>query len=113
AFPATLAVSASDARDGSPRFANYGPFVDLVAPGDGIHSTAPNASWTLLSGTSMAAPHVSGIATLLLSVNPSFTPAQIASILRSTADEITTDRNTGVGRVNAARAIRISEPLPD
>jgi len=112
AVPEAIAVGATDARDGSSTFSNHGSFVDLVAPGDAIHSTAPNAAWTLLSGTSMAAPHVSGVAVLLLTRRPSFTPNEIAAILGSTAVELRTDRFTGAGRVHAGRAVAISEPLP-
>ncbi len=113
ALPEAIAVGASNARDESPGFSNFGSFVDLVAPGDSIYSAAPNASWAFLSGTSMAAPHVSGVAALLLSVRPDFTPSQIRAILTSTAHELETDRYTGAGRVDAARAVQISEPLPD
>jgi subtilisin family serine protease len=112
AVPEAIAVGATDARDGSPGFSNHGPFVDLVAPGESIQSTALNGSWTTLSGTSMAAPHVSGVVALLLSRRPSFGPDDLAMILRSTVDEIVTDRFTGAGRLQAARAVSIDEPLP-
>ena len=112
AVPDAIAVGATDANDVSPTFSNYGSFVDLVAPGDAIESTIPNASWAVLSGTSMAAPHVSGVVALMLARRPGFTPSEIATILRSTADEVVTDRYTGAGRLNAARALSIEEPLP-
>ncbi|MGE3310826.1 MAG: Ig-like domain-containing protein [Limisphaerales bacterium] len=112
AVPEAIAVGSTDARDLSSTFSNHGPFVDVVAPGDLIHSTAPNAHWTLLSGTSMAAPHVSGLAVLLLSRRPEFTPGEIRAIVQSTTDEVRGDRFTGAGRVHAGRAVQISEPLP-
>lgn len=112
AVPEALAVGATDAKDGSPAFSNYGRFVDLVAPGEAIQSTAPNAHWTLLSGTSMAAPHVSGVAALLLSKLPGLTPEQVGTLLRSSADRLPTERFTGAGRLNAARALAYSGPLP-
>jgi hypothetical protein len=112
AVPEALAVGATDANDGSPAFSNYGRFVDLVAPGEAIQSTAPNALWTLLSGTSMAAPHVSGVAALLLSRMPGLTPEQVGTLLRSSADRLPTERFTGAGRLNAARAVAYSGPLP-
>ncbi len=112
AVPEAIAVGSTDAKDLSSTFSNHGPFVDVVAPGDLIHSTAPNANWTLLSGTSMAAPHVSGLAVLLLARRPEFTPAEIRAIVQSTTDEVRTDRYTGAGRVHAGRAVQISEPLP-
>ncbi|MCC6234510.1 MAG: S8 family serine peptidase [Verrucomicrobiales bacterium] len=112
AVPEAIAVGATDASDRSPTFSNHGAYVDLVAPGDLIHSTLPNAAWGPLSGTSMAAPHVSGLVALILSRQPSLAPAEVAAIVRSTADEVRTDRNTGSGRLNAARAISVEEPLP-
>ena len=112
AVPEAIAVGSTDAKDGSSGFSNFGSFVDLVAPGDGIHSTAPNATWTLLNGTSMAAPHVSGLVVLLLSRRPEFTPAEILTILRSTSEDVRTDRFTGSGRIHAGRAVQVSEPLP-
>lgn len=113
AVPEAIAVGSTDAKDSSSGFSNHGPFVDLVAPGDSIHSTAPNATWAILNGTSMAAPHVSGLVVLLLSRRPQFTPAEIVTILRSTTDEVRTDRFTGTGRINAGRAVQVSEPLPN
>jgi subtilisin family serine protease len=60
----------------------------------------------------MAAPHVSGLAVLLLTRRPEFSPDEIAVILRSTTDEIDSDRFTGAGRIDAGRAAQLSEPLP-
>lgn len=113
AVPDVIAVGATDANDASPAFSNYGSFVDLVAPGDAIESTIPNAAWSVLSGTSMAAPHVSGVVALMLSRRAEFTPSEVVTILRSTAREVVTDRYTGAGRLNAAGAVSMAEPLPE
>ncbi|MCC7374836.1 MAG: tandem-95 repeat protein [Verrucomicrobiales bacterium] len=113
AVSAAIAVGATDAKDHSSTFSNYGSFVDVVAPGDAIESTLPNASWGLLSGTSMAAPHVSGLVALLLSRQPNLSPQEVATLLRSTADDVDTGRFSGAGRINAGRAVRIQQSLPD
>jgi len=73
--PDSLAVS----------FSNYGRSVDLFAPGEDILSTVPGGKVQRLSGTSMAAPVVSGIAALILSYYPSLTAAQVKQILLASA----------------------------
>ena len=70
------------------RFSNYGPNVDVMAPGDSIWSTYPPGGYGFMSGTSMAAPHAAGVAALLLSVNPNLTPAQIKDRLQTTATDM-------------------------
>jgi hypothetical protein len=61
-----LCVAATDSSDNRAWFSNWGPVsVDLAAPGDTIYSTWPGNSYTYLSGTSMATPHVTGVATML------------------------------------------------
>ncbi len=66
-YEPVIAVSAL-ARDGSKaNYSNYGDFVDLAAPGSSIYSTLPDGSYGYMSGTSMACPHVSGVAALIVS----------------------------------------------
>jgi subtilisin family serine protease len=65
-------------------------------------------------GTSSATPKVSGIVALMLSVNPSLTPAQVKHILKQTADDIDApgmDDKTGAGRVNALRAVQMAKSM--
>ena len=86
---------------------------DVSAPGAGILSAAPRSSYATLSGTSMAAPHVSGAVALLLQRHPTWTPAQVKSALALTgdpaytndvkADEVPTLRGGG-GVINLPRA---------
>lgn len=107
-------------------YSNYGPKVELAAPGgmtvsnddvEGILSTlntgllGPEAdTYGFYQGTSMAAPHVTGIVSLMLSVNPTLTPAQVLSILQSTATPFPAGSGCytmgcGVGLVNAMAAV--------
>ncbi|MFF1882450.1 S8 family peptidase, partial [Pseudarthrobacter sp. NPDC058196] len=85
--PSAMTVAASDSSDRQASFSDFGPCVDLYAPGVGITSTwnTSSTATATLSGTSMAAPHVAGAAALVLSQRPLFTPAQVADEVLSTA----------------------------
>ena len=75
-----LTVAAIDQRGSRASFSNYGKTsVDIVAPGTNILSTFPDGEFAFLNGTSMAAPHVSGVAALGLSVAPSLSTAALKS----------------------------------
>ncbi|GEM_PF-4496493 len=93
-------------------FSSYGPEVDLVAPGDGIISTKKEGGYGIGRGTSDAAPMVSGVAALILSKYPEWTPAQIRDKLISTAIDFGSpgrDDYYGYGLVNAIDSV-ISRP---
>lgn len=99
--PSALTVGATDSSDARAPYSNYGQCVDLFAPGSSVTSawnTAANAIATL-SGTSMASPHVAGIAALALAANGNASPATVADFLlaNSTAGVI---GNAGSGSPN-------------
>lgn len=90
-FPESLAVGATDAQDGVARFSSRGPSPwdevkpDVSAPGVGIVSAAPGGGLAIQNGTSMAAPHVTGLAALMHQANPALTVKQMEEILAQTA----------------------------
>lgn len=91
-----LTVGATDRTDKPASFSNYGACVDLFAPGVGITSdwwTATTATDTI-SGTSMATPHVAGVAALYLENEPAATPAGVAAVIKAatTKDKVPTTR---------------------
>lgn len=115
-FPAgyeeVISVAATDERDGRAGFSNYGPDVDLAAPGVNILSTLPEHRYGLLSGTSMSAPLVSGAAALILARYPAYSREDVRSILLNSTDDIFTDRPLGRGRLNLLKAVRMDQPPP-
>ena len=115
-FPAcyskVIAVGAMNQNYQRSSFSNYGYGIDLVAPGEDIYSTKTNNGYDYDLGTSFAAPQVAGVAALMLSVNPTLTPSQIQSKLRSTCTKLsgytyTNGWNTyvGYGLLNAYAAV--------
>jgi subtilisin family serine protease len=85
--PEALTIGNSWNGDGRSGTSNYGPCVDVFAPGDAIRSAgiADDTVSVLKSGTSMASPHAAGVAALYLSANPNATPAQVAQAIVSNA----------------------------
>ena len=108
-----IGVTATDDADGLPPFASHGTWVDLAAPGTGILSLHPTPSLrTMMSGTSMAAPLVAGVAALLRAREPELTPAMVRSRLVYTSEDIGAagrDGQFGYGLLAADVALR---PVP-
>ena len=101
AHPSAIRVAATDSVENKSSFSNYGSWVDISAPGSAIHSTMPNDAYGDMSGTSQAAPHVSGLAALMLSLEPNLSPEDLMRIIKGTRDDF------GVaGRINAAHALQ-------
>jgi len=116
-FPAgydeVIAVTATDDSDSPAWFTNFGDWVELAAPGVHIYSTVYDDRYAYMSGTSMACPHVSGVAALVWSQFPNATRDWIRFRLRFTADDMGDpgfDVYYGYGRVNAKKAVW--EPPP-
>lgn len=134
-----ITVTAIDRNGAKPGYANSGATVEIAAPGgrqtfandpNGILSTlntgttsAASDAYVYYQGTSMAAPHVSGVVSLMLSANSSLTPSQVLTNLQATARAFpsgtVSDCNTsicGAGIVNAAAAVAAVgrlEPVPN
>jgi len=109
AYDNVFNVAATDNSDNKASFSNYGSWVDIAAPGVGIYSTYFDDTYSSLSGTSMAAPHVSGLAGLVLSHTPTLSNEQTYFILRNGVDQIS-DKTIGTGRINVYKAL-ITKPI--
>lgn len=105
AFPGVIGVAASDHNDSLAWFSNYGDWVDIAAPGVDIYSTLYNDTYALMSGTSMAAPLVAGVAGLILSREPVLSPESVRQKLLDSADALNWDINPK-RRLNAYRAVQ-------
>ena len=105
-----FSVAATDENDNKTFFSSYGSSIDISAPGNHMLSTALDDSYEYMSGTSMAAPLVAGLAGLIKSQNPNWTNVQIANQILMSADNID-DLNPqfvgmlGSGRINALNAL--------
>jgi thermitase len=102
-----IGVAATTSTDGWASFSEHNAYVDVSAPGVSIYSTVPGG-YNYKQGTSMATPFVSGLAALILSKWPDYTPSQVETALFNNADDLTSypgssgrDDYFGYGRINA------------
>jgi subtilisin family serine protease len=103
-----ISVAAVDKKGDLTYFSNYGKFtVDVAAPGESIFSTVPEEDYRYLNGTSMASPHVAGVAGLLLSSDPSLSTEEICEAILDSTKPLTSLRFRTVsgGIVSAKKAL--------
>jgi len=110
-YPEVISVAATDQKDRRASFSNYGQKIDVSAPGVNIYSTTPSGNYSYKDGTSMAAPHVAGLAALIWSKNASLKNSEVRKIIETTTDNIDAKNpgfvgKLGKGRINAYKAIR-------
>ncbi len=108
-YDSVIAVAATNQTDSKASFSNWGSWVDIAAPGVDIYSTFEGDTYYEASGTSMACPHVAGLAALLLSYNSSLTPQKLLNILKTSSESINSDYFIGAGRINAYRSLLYDE----
>jgi serine protease len=127
-----ITVAASDREGNRASYSNYGTVVDVTAPGGETAVSSANGIWSTLNtgtrsvgsetytayqGTSMAAPHIAGLAALMNQASPSMTPAQIESAIKTNARTLpgTCSGGCGAGLADAARTLGASgstDPQP-
>jgi subtilisin family serine protease len=105
AYSSVIAVGSVTSSGTRSSFSNYGSGLDLVAPGSSIYSTWPNSGYNTISGTSMATPHVAGVAGLIRSVNSNISVANAKNILKSTAQYAGSATYYGSGIVDAYASV--------
>ncbi len=118
AYPEVISVAATDSSDHRWYLSNYGSWVDIAAPGrdilslrrGGFPSVAGGSRTVRMSGTSMAAPHVSGTCALLLSANPWLTCDEVHDIVTTSGDPIAEGICSSNSRLNMYEALRLAIP---
>ena len=99
-----VAVTSVDMHNRKSDFANYGPWLDIAAPGNGIRSTFPVNLYANWSGTSMATPFISGQAALIHTLYGALDPVGVEKKMRDSAQPLTLQNPTYVGMLGAGQA---------
>lgn len=124
-YPVVVAVGATNETDMRASFSNFGPELDLAAPGTNILTTSTvDSLYKSVAGTSYSSPQVSALAALVWCVDPSLTNLQVEDIIKSTADKVGGynynwdpgrpghSQELGYGRINAYRALSKANGAP-
>ncbi|MCR5049551.1 MAG: S8 family serine peptidase [Paludibacteraceae bacterium] len=118
-FPEIITVGAINSKNKKASISSYGDALDIVAPGENIYTTYNDNGYISETGTSLAVPHVSGLAGLMLSVNPLLSAKEVTNIIESTAQKVgnysyephsgrtngTWNKKMGYGLVDAYKAV--------
>lgn len=116
-YPHSFAVAATDDKDKAAYFSSRGPITwegveyvkpDIAAPGVNVYSAKPGGGYQKMSGTSMACPHVAGLAALVLQANPALTVKQVEKALTAHSVDLGTegkDTTYGEGRVDIMASV--------
>ncbi len=116
AYENVLNVTSTNQYDLKARSSTYGYWTDIAAPGDRVLTTVLKnnngncdpSGYLSLSGTSLASPYIAGVAALILSKNPNWTPSQVIEILKQSVDNPREkDHYIGTGRVNVLKAMQV------
>lgn len=120
AYPGVLAVGASDRNNERAPFSQNKPYVGVLAPGVDMWSTVPKGGHCRGDGTSFATPYVAGVAALILSVHPDYTPAQVVTLIEQSAQRSAPGHVDGVGwgvvdplRALSTKTVPGRTPVPD
>jgi subtilisin family serine protease len=108
-YEEVLTVAAVDDSRNRAFFSNFGQHIDVAAPGAHIPSLFPNNQYTVMSGTSMAAPHVAGLAGLVRAMRPDLSVEQVYEVIRNSARDLGTeghDEYYGHGEIDVAGTLQ-------
>ena len=113
-YNSVVSVGATDIKDNRARFSSTGPSLELSAPGDKILSTLNGNKYGVMSGTSMACPHVTGVAALIMSAEPGITNVRVRIRMQTTAQSMRSENGGfktkdwyGYGIVDAVRSVSL------
>ncbi|MHA7814613.1 MAG: S8 family serine peptidase [Phycisphaerales bacterium] len=110
--PDYVIVGSTTSSDNRSGFSNYGPAVDVTAPGSSVRSTRRGGSYGNGSGTSYASPIAAGVGAMIFSVNPDFNPDDVQHILYNSVDDLGAsgrDDFFGRGRVDTLKAVQMAQ----